>query len=111
MIDLYSSSSSVVFESILKKAFSNRAVVGTEELLLVGEAPLGGDGLFEPVLDVPLFADLPLLGGLADISIPLKFQSLSFGSSIAPPFKVLVFFCLDSSSKVVIAGNNNIVMS
>ncbi len=79
MIDLYSSSSSVFFESIFKKAFSNWTLLGTEELPY-GEFDHGGVGLLERVLEMPFFAALPLFaGGLEDISIPfLRFRLLPF---------------------------------
>ena len=90
------------FESIFKKAFSKWAVVGTEELLPDGEDNPIGVVLLERVFDVPLFADRPLLGGLADISTPLKFQLLSFGSSIAPLLKFLFSFALMVRQKLLL---------
>jgi hypothetical protein len=59
---------------------------------------------------VPLFEDLPLLGGLADISIS-EVSIACLWKFYCSPFKVLFLFFLVGSSKVVIAGNNNIVMS
>ena len=76
--------------------------MGTEELLLFGEPVTGGVGLLERALDVPLFEDLPLLGGLVDISILLKFQLLAFGSSIAPLLKFSFSFALSVRQKLLL---------